>query len=230
MDESVSTKKVLTNSVVDQIIQIILDRQLKPGDRIPTEVELMKITKVGRNTVREAISSLTSRNILVVKQGAGTFVSNSPGIPDDPLGLTFIGDDSRLALELSDVRLLIEPAIAEAAALYASDKEIAHMEAICEEIRILAEAGDSYTEKDRELHRYISDCCGNSILKNLGHILAGASSISIRITKDRFRDLAFSEHWLIVQAIKRRDPLGARYAMVRHLSTGRENIAEQTHR
>ena len=107
MDESMLTKKDLTNSVADQIIQIILNKHLKAGDRIPTEVELMEMMGVGRNTVREAIKSLTSRNILVVKQGAGTFVANNQGIPEDPLGLTFIGNDSKLALELSDVRILI---------------------------------------------------------------------------------------------------------------------------
>lgn len=230
MEETMSAKKVLTNSVADQIIQIILDRRLKAGDRIPTEVELMGMMNVGRNTVREAIKSLTSRNILVVKQGAGTFVADDQGIPEDPLGLTFIGDDSQLALELSDVRLLIEPAIAEAAATHASDEEVAHMIDICAEIKHLAEEGASYIEKDLELHQYISDCCGNSILRNLGHILTGASSVSIHITKDRYRDVAFTEHNLIVQAIKRRDPIGARYAMVRHLSTGREDIAEQTSR
>lgn len=228
MDESMLTKKDLTNSVADQIIQIILNKHLKAGDRIPTEVELMEMMGVGRNTVREAIKSLTSRNILVVKQGAGTFVANNQGIPEDPLGLTFIGNDSKLALELSDVRILIEPAIAEAAAMNASDGEIEHMAAICEEIKALAESGASYIEKDLELHQYIADCCGNSILRNLGHILTGASSISIRITKDRHRDAAFSEHDLIVRAIKRHDPIGARYAMVRHLTTGREDIAEQT--
>lgn len=227
MEELLLAKKILPKGVADQIIQIILERRLKPGDRIPTEIELMEMMNVGRNTVREAIRSLTSRNILVVKQGAGTFVADNRGIPEDPLGLTFIGDDSQLALELSDVRLLIEPAIAEAAAVHATDEEIEHMLMICEEIKSIAEAGASYIEKDLELHQYISDCCGNSILRNLGHILTGASSISIRITKDRYRDMAFSEHYLIVQAIKRRDPLGARYAMIRHLSTGREDIAEQ---
>ena len=139
MDESMLTKKDLTNSVADQIIQIILNKHLKAGDRIPTEVELMEMMGVGRNTVREAIKSLTSRNILVVKQGAGTFVANNQGIPEDPLGLTFIGNDSKLALELSDVRILIEPAIAEAAAMNASDGEIEHMAAICEEIQRLNE-------------------------------------------------------------------------------------------
>ena len=47
-------RKRLANQVADQLMSLIADGQLKPGDRLPSEVELMKQFQVGRNSIREA--------------------------------------------------------------------------------------------------------------------------------------------------------------------------------
>jgi GntR family transcriptional repressor for pyruvate dehydrogenase complex len=47
-------RKRLANQVADQLMSLIADGQLKPGDRLPSEVELMKQLQVGRNSIREA--------------------------------------------------------------------------------------------------------------------------------------------------------------------------------
>ena len=70
---------------VDQIIQVILDRDMKAGDKLPNEYDLARELGVGRSTVREAIKRLVARNILTARQGAGTFVSEKNGVPEDPL-------------------------------------------------------------------------------------------------------------------------------------------------
>jgi DNA-binding FadR family transcriptional regulator len=219
--------KQLSNTTAERIIDYILVNNLTIGDRIPNEYELADMLGTSRNTVREAIRQLVSRNVLVVKQGAGTFVSKDRGIPEDPLGLTFIQNDPGLALELLDVRLLVEPAAAEQAAIHASEEQIEAMIKLCHEIKELAESGEPYYEEDKELHRLIGECCGNSILRNLMSIMADSSEISIRVTKDRYRDMAFIEHWRVVRAIQRRDPLGARNAMIAHLTPSRETISEK---
>ena len=50
--------------------------------------------------MREAIKRLESQNILTVRHGAGSFVTDQPGLADDPLGLDFIEDKERLAFDL----------------------------------------------------------------------------------------------------------------------------------
>ena len=67
---------------------------------------------------------LASRNIVTIRQGSGTYVAASPGVVDDPLGFTFIDDKKKLTLDLLDVRFLLEPAIAEMAALHAEETDI----------------------------------------------------------------------------------------------------------
>ena len=218
----------LVDTVSESLISYILDNKLIEGTKLPNEYELAQQLGVGRNTVREAIRRLVSRNILVVRQGAGTFVAAHTGIPEDPLGLTFI-DDPKLALDLSDVRMLIEPTAAEQAALYASEAQLQQMQEICEKIRVACVTGESYVNQDLSLHRLISECCGNTILRNLSNIIADAAAISIRITEDRHRNVAYEEHKTLVDAICRRDSIGARYAMQAHLNTARQDLAAKAY-
>ena len=125
---------------MDQIIQHILELNMRPGDQLPSEYELSKKLGVGRSTLREAIKRLVSRNVLETRQGAGTFVAEKTGVPEDPLGLTFIseGDNIKLALELSDVRMLVEPACAALAADHATSAQVKKMYELCEEIKLAA--------------------------------------------------------------------------------------------
>lgn len=213
-----------TEIVADQIVDLILKQKLVPGDRLASEHTLSLMLGVSRSTVREAIRRLASRNVVFTKQGAGTFISQKLGVPEDPLGLTFIGHDARLALELSDLRMLIEPAVAALAAENATEEQIATMESLCEQIKQKVESGQSYINEDLQLHQCIGESCGNSLLCTLTSIMSDASEISIRITKDRFRDVAYTEHLLIVQEIKRRSSRGAKYAMIAHLNSGRDEL------
>lgn len=212
----------------DEIIQLILKKDMRAGDRLPNEYNLAHELGVGRSTLREAIKRLVSRNILEARQGAGTFVSDKNGVPEDPLGLTFIAEEGNihLALELSDARMLVEPSVAALAALNATQEQIDKMYSLCYQIQEAMDSGQSYTVPDTQLHRYIAECCGNSVLQNLVSIIGDAAGVSIEVTRDSHRDAAFREHWNIVQAIARRDADGARYAMLSHLNTARIDFVQ----
>lgn len=219
----------LVEVAANQLIELVLEHGLKPGDKLPNEYELARQLGVGRSTLREAIKRLVARNVLETHQGAGTFVSKKNGVPEDPLGLTFIAAEGniKLALELSDMRILIEPYVAALAAQNATDKQIETMREICLEIKKAMEAGEDYVEHDTKLHCYIGQCCGNTVLQNLVMIIGDAARISVGVTKDKYRDVAFTEHWAIVRAIERRDVDGARYAMLSHLNTARDDLAQR---
>ena len=116
--------KSLGEQVSEQIAQLIIDNNWEIGDKLPNEFELANMLNVGRSTIREAIKALTSRNILEIRRGAGTFISQKRGIVDDPLGLAFVKDKLKLATDLLEVRFMIEPRIAAIAAIKATDEEI----------------------------------------------------------------------------------------------------------
>ena len=62
--------KTLAHSTAEKLVQYIREQQLAPGAKIPTEYELARMLGVGRNTLREAVRMLASRNILEIRQGA----------------------------------------------------------------------------------------------------------------------------------------------------------------
>ena len=86
------SSRPLAEQVAQRIKDYILEEKLKSGDKLPTETALAREMGVARSTVREAIKRLESQNILTVRHGAGSFVTDQPGLADDPLGLDFIED------------------------------------------------------------------------------------------------------------------------------------------
>ena len=94
-----SEEKTLPERAADKIIDMIVENALKPGDRLPTELELLQYLNVGRSTVREAIKLLVSQNIIEVRRGSGTFVREQTGVMDDPLGFRFVQDKLKLGLD-----------------------------------------------------------------------------------------------------------------------------------
>ncbi|MCB6759175.1 FCD domain-containing protein, partial [Phocaeicola vulgatus] len=83
-----------------------------------------------------------------VRQGAGTFVSYKNGIPEDPLGLAFEGSAESLALDMMDVRLMLEPEIAARAAMNATKRQIAAMLEQCQTVEDLIKANKPYRQED----------------------------------------------------------------------------------
>ena len=120
--------KTLAEQVADGIMNLIQETPYKAGDKLPTEKELCESTGAGRNTVREALKILASRNVLEIRQGAGTFVFEKQGIPDDPLGFSMVNDHVKLTKDLLQVRIMLEPQIAALAAQCAKEHEIKELE------------------------------------------------------------------------------------------------------
>ena len=221
MAESKSNRP-LTEVATERIIQHILDNDMKPGDRLPNEYELAGQLGISRSTLREAIRRLASRNVLEVRQGAGTFVSQKKGVPEDPLGLTFLGKDPKLALDLIDIRLMLEPNIAALAARNATEEQLEKLVAYCDKAGELLAAGRDHSAADAKLHGYIAACSGNGVLKNLIPVITSSINVSIMTTDNSFQEETIVYHRAIVDAIVRRDPEGARYAMITHLNISRQ--------
>ena len=78
MESSAKTPaKSAVDQVLDGIISQIISGTLRPGDKLPTEMELCKQFGAGRNSVREAVKKLQAYGILYIKRAEGTFVSES---------------------------------------------------------------------------------------------------------------------------------------------------------
>ena len=104
-------KQTLGQQTEDRLMKYILDKPVKIGEKIPNEYELTELFGVGRSTVREAVKGLVTRGVLEVRRGDGTYVISTSYMENDVLGFGNVEDRYRLALDLFDVRLMIEPEI-----------------------------------------------------------------------------------------------------------------------
>ncbi|MGL6174331.1 MAG: FadR/GntR family transcriptional regulator [Cellulosilyticaceae bacterium] len=224
MLEKLRKDKPLAEIVADQLIIFIEQQQLKSGDKLPSEAELSSSLGVGRNTIREAIKILISQNIVIIRRGLGTFISEKMGVVDDPLGFRFIQDKKKLLIDTLDIRLILEPKLAEVAALTATDEEIREMERLCDEVEELILAGINHIDKDIELHTQIAKSSKNLVVSNLLPIINGSIPIFIDVTKSALKNETITTHRAVVEAIKERDAQSAFDAMKKHILYNKEYI------
>ena len=124
---------VLPMATAQKVKTMIIQREMKPGDRLPTEKELADLFGVSRSTLREAMKFLRAENVVVIRQGSGTFVSAGTGIGEDPLGLHFTNQE-KLIQNLFETRMLIEPQIAGLACQRATPQDVRNLQLLVTEM------------------------------------------------------------------------------------------------
>lgn len=216
--------KTLPERAADQVVSMIVDGTFRPGDKLPGEYDLAQRLNVGRSTVREAIKSLVSQNILEVRRGNGTFVKSQTGVSDDPLGFRFVQDKLRLGLDLCEIRLMIEPNIAAIAAQKATEQEICLLQAACSRVEEAISKGESHVEPDVEYHTILAQCTKNSVINTLVPIINQAIPYFIDITRSGLLKQTIDTHQQVLDAIRERDSGAAEAAMRQHLEFNRQNI------
>ena len=222
--KKVQIKKTLGQQTEDQLMKYILDNQIAIGEKIPNEFELAGIFDVGRSTIREAVKGLVSRGILEVRRGDGTYVISTVYMENDVLGFGQIKDRYQLALDLFDVRLMIEPEIAALAALRATREQVEKIEEYAKEVEELFNQGKPYLEKDILFHAEIARATGNQVTTNLMPVIQSGISLFIDVTDYSIANKTIVTHREVLEAIKRHDPEGASEAMKRHLENNRVQI------
>ena len=217
-------KKLLGRRVEDALLDYILQEPIEIGQKIPNEYELAEKFGVGRSTVREAVKGLVSKGILEVRRGSGTFVVSTSSLEEDPLGLSRFPDRYKLALELFDVRLMIEPEIAVLACENATEEELDQLQKLCAEVEELCRSGEDHTAKDVEFHTCIARCSKNRVVELLVPVINSAVVTFANLTQRSLKEETIITHREILDSILRKDAVGARCAMVMHLTYNRQAI------
>lgn len=217
-------RKLLGSRIERQLICFIQEEPIPVGEKIPNEFELAEKFGVGRSTIREAVKGLVSRGMLEVRRGSGTYVISSHPAEEDPLGLGRYNDKYQLALELFEVRLMIEPEIAAYAAKNASDEEIHELERLCDEVEEIYRSGENHVRKDIELHTMIAQCSKNRVVEILVPLIDSAVHTFANVTHRELMDETIETHRAVVNSIAAHDQVGARCAMIMHLTYNRQMI------
>ena len=125
-------------STIGRIKQMLVDGELRPGDRLPVEKDLAADLGVSRNTLREAVRALTTLKVLQTRQGDGTYVTSlEPDLLLD--GMAFVAELHGEAGELQflHVRRLLEPEATALAVSRLTEAEVAELRNLVTESRTL---------------------------------------------------------------------------------------------
>lgn len=177
---TVIRRKSLAEEVAEQLQKQIIGGELKEGDKLPIEAELMEIFGVGRSSIREAVKRLENMGYLKVRQGKGTFIA-APTPAKEPLEQRLKRADIQ---ELYEVRNILESAIAEMAAQRHTGQDLEEMMKHLKERKETAETGAlaECIEADIKFHVSVAKAAHNEILLEL------YSSVANRLL-DSYKDL-----------------------------------------
>ncbi|MBR2527428.1 MAG: FadR family transcriptional regulator [Blautia sp.] len=225
-DNFAKLNRTLISSQVEDQMMDYLFRECSIGDKLPNEFELARRFGTSRTTIREIMKSLAAQGLVEIKHGSGTYVLATSPVISDPLNLSGRKDKYRLALELFDVRLMLEPEIAAKAAEDRTDVQAEEVMKYCEEVEQLYTSGMDHAKKDIAFHTSIARCSGNMVVQTLVPIIQSAVVTFCNVTERKLMNETIYTHKAIAKAIYYRDPIGARCSMTAHLSVNRDLIQD----
>lgn len=212
----------LADQVAQQLATEIKRGHLKPGDKLPTEAQLVAQCGVSRTVVREAISRLKSLQLVDSRQGSGVYVSAQA--PIAPLHFQTPSTVSQEAvIQMVEVRRALEAEVAGLAAQRRSAADMQHIHQAVQDLDAAVQAGGDGVAQDVRFHQAIANAAGNPFLLQtlayLGQFLHGATQVT-RANEARRLDFAQQvqdEHAAIVRAVDAGDAQAARQAAAGHM-------------
>jgi len=219
----------LYESVIEQIMELIKNNELKPGDKLPPERELAEKLSISRGSLREAFRVLESRGIIKSRPGGGRYIreirkngySNTENI--------ILSLEKSSILELLEAREIFEVKIAKIAAQRASVEDTELIEQALNKMNEEKELKyGKHTESDTEFHLAIAGASHNFVFSNIIQLhldlLKGTREKTQQIPGRR--EEQWCEHQAILQAIKEHDAKKAGEVMLKHLRKVREVLVK----
>jgi len=213
----IETEKAST-VVVDQILDLIRERKLKPGDKLPSETKLMELFGLGRSSVREAKNFLAAKHVISIKPGKGSFIRHiGPEAFDSHLISLLIAEDT-----LSDIYEVREIMEVEVAALAAERATPQDLNKLLKVVRTMAKKADRGLEVYKEglrFHEVLIHAAHNQVLEKL---FKPVLSLLHEVQKPVYIKISdpkkeFETHENIYKSIKDRDARRAKAVMASHL-------------
>ncbi|KQZ87027.1 GntR family transcriptional regulator [Mesorhizobium sp. Root157] len=227
MDESRGN----SNYALEKLRELLHSGEVGVDGKLPTERMLSERLGIGRRAIRRALEVLEAEGRVWRRQGSGTYAGLRPDGWSEHLGSIVAGTDF---MEIMEVRLRIEPQLAQLAALRAKASDIERMYDLVGKTHQSTDA-DGHELWDGALHRLVAQCAGNAFFLALFDVInrvrqdAAWQTIRERARNaTRSKPLSHRQHMAIVNAIAARDPAKAGEAMRKHLLTLQESLIRIT--
>ncbi len=219
--------KTLTvaDAVVEKLLEYISTGKLVWGQQLPAQRELAKMLNVGVSSVREALQILNAMGFVEIKRGKGTYITENSSEPLLKSITQSIYQDSSIQ-DLMEVREVLDTGLAVLAAKKAGDSDI-------EEMGKCLEAMEEYYGSDPNLSAKSDMNFHIALARSVSNPLLEKFSYAIRSSYEKFLgEVAHTKegvelHKMVLDAIVKKNPLGARDAMIELLKHTRQIYLEE---
>jgi GntR family transcriptional repressor for pyruvate dehydrogenase complex len=221
----------LVQEIVEELANNIGEGLIKPGDKLPTEAEIMARFDVSRTVVREALSKLQASKLVETRHGIGTFalapqVTGNFKIAEE--------DFSTVAdvIAVLELRISLETEAAGLAAQRRTDANLQMMKAALTAFENSINQDSDAVPPDFQFHMEVARATNNQhfadLMTYLGAMIIPRTRVNTPNSAPEGRlnylQRVHGEHESIFNAIRDRDADGARAAMRTHLSNSRERL------
>ncbi len=207
-------QKTVVDQVMDQIKELIASGEYKPGDKIPTEMELAKDFGLGRSSIREAIKIFNYLGVLESRAAIGTIVRERSQISTEALTWSLLLGEDEFE-EMIDLRGAIElrcmcKLAAEIEKGTDDAKELINsLEDIVEKMKNASARKDyvKISDLDLNFHLLIIDSTGNELFTSLYETLKAFLIEEVETTNRNYQDTddIWKEHRMLLDALKTGD-------------------------
>jgi len=212
-------RSTLSQQVLEHIISMLMNGQLNPGDKLPSELTLMNDFDVSRPVLREALSSLETLEMITRRPRGGTYINEKVG--SSPF-------KAMLALSINNIPAVIEARMTlELGLVTLAAEKITedHLDQLKKTIVSIDESIDNnYGKYDKQFHSIIAHSANNPVVEGMINSLLMAHEKTDSLIPFREPEITIEHHTAIYEALKNRDPVQSFQEMYKHLSYVREKI------
>jgi len=215
-------------TISEQIKEMIVARNLQPGDRLPAERELMEQFQASKGSIREALSALRSQGLIRTRTGPGGGVFLSQIAPTRAMALlsNYFLFRTPSITDIYAVRCELEPELAASVAGHLNEDDFARLERTMRLYDAPPEtAEEEYQQRMAELdfHSVLAELCPNPVLA----LYCGFLQTLLRemvvcqriydVPHPELRDTALHYQVRLMRALKAGDADAARQIMAEHM-------------
>lgn len=215
--------------VVEQIKKMVEIGELKKGDKLPSERELVSELNVSRSSIREALRSLEIIGLIECKRGEGNFIrKNFENNLFEPLHIIFMLEKST-SKDVMEVRQIIETESAALASKNIKDKDISILEDMLLKLKNCNDEKKSI-DLDKKFHYKIAEMSNNFILLSIMNACSGLIDLNIKGVRDNIilssdkKEELVKQHEKIFLALKNKDSSKAYSEMRKHMKFSNDNL------
>lgn len=222
-------RRTLSQAVTQALLARIREGEFQPGDRLPTERDLMGEYDIGRNAAREAMQALVALGVADVRPGRGailTRLDEQQRTMDRQTAATLLS--GRAIADLYEFRRVIELEIARLAAMRATEQDIAEIERVVEEYDAAIKADKPISAIDDEFHNRVAAATQNAVFVTMFDAVTELIANSRRLAEKApwARTRAQVEHRALLEAIRSRDETTAVEVAAKHVESALAAIRE----